>query len=279
MNKITAILVFSLTAPAYALDKAKLVEHLKETYPMPPGITIELGTPKKSEVPSFDVIEVKFSAGGKSQSEQLFVSKDGRFYLLGDFKDISVNPDNERMKLIDLKASAFRGDKNAPVAVVEYTDFQCGFCRVGYEMMVKRIMKDYPKKVRWYYKSLPLVSIHPWAEPAAMAVECAGKQGGGKLWKLHDIFFEKQREISSANYEDKLQAFVKEAGLDKKKFDSCYDKQETLAKVNKDTDEAARMGISGTPAFVVNGHLVSGASYAKLKQVIDEALAGKHGKF
>ncbi|MFH2204487.1 MAG: thioredoxin domain-containing protein [Elusimicrobiota bacterium] len=278
MKNLALLFAALLAAPAYALDDAKLLEHLQESYPLPPGITVKLGEPKKSDVPSFDLYEVTFSAGQGSQTEELYVSQNGRHYILGGFKDLKIHPDDERLKLINLKDAGTRGPKDAPIVVVEYTDFQCGFCTRGYRMMVDRVMKDYPKKVRWVYKSMPLVSIHPWAEPAAMAVECAGLQSNEKLWQLHDSFFENQQQISSANYEDKLEGFVKEAGLDKKKFNACYDKQETLAKVNKDAREAGALGISGTPAFVVNGHLIRGANYPMLKQVIEEVLAGKHGK-
>jgi len=268
-----------LCPPVFALDKATLVDHLRETYSsLPPQLEIELSDPGKSDIEGFDLIDVTFKARGASQKETLYLSKDGKHYILGGFKDLTVHPDTERMKNISLKDVAFRGPKNAPVTVVEYTDFQCFFCQKGYQMMTERIMKDYDKKVRWVYKSLPLVSIHPWAEPAAVAAECAGKQGGEKLWALHDIFFEKQKEITPANFDDKLVSYLITAKIDKKKFNACYDKQETLSRVTGDAKEASGLGISGTPAFVVNGHLISGADYESLRRAIDESLDGKHGK-
>lgn len=278
-NIFVLLIAFLFAAPAQALDKKVLAEHIRETYSgLPPGLEIELGEPKKSEVEGFDILDVTFRAGPGAQTETLYLSKDGKHYILGGFKNLSVHPDNERLKSIDLAGSAARGPKSAPVTVVEYTDFQCIFCKRGYGMMTERIMKDYDKQVRWIYKSLPLTQIHPWAEPAAVAVECAGMQGGDKLWKLHDALFENQEEVTPANFDDKLVKFLDDAKVDKKKFNACYDKQEPLPKVQKDAKEAGAMGIGGTPAFVVNGHLISGADYEALKRAIDESLEGKHGK-
>ena len=84
------------------------------------------------------------------------------------------------------------------MVVVEYTDYECFFCEKGYRIM-KNVMEEFPGKVRWLYKSLPLNSIHPWAQRAAVASECAGLQGQDKLWLLHDAFFEAQSAIKRNN--------------------------------------------------------------------------------
>ena len=280
MRKTLLYVAFAalLVLPAHALDMAALADHIKETYPLPPGIKLELGKPKPSKIPAFDEIIVTFRSGPGTQTETLYVSKDGRHYILGDFKDLKLHPDDVRLKGVSLKNVAARGPKKAKVLIVEWTDFQCYYCEKGYRIMRDKIMKDYQGKVRWVYKSLPLTQIHPWAEPAAVAVECAKKQGGVKLWKLHDIIFENQREFTAANFDGKIQAYAKKVGLNEKKFIACYDSRETLKRVIEDAQEAGSMGISGTPAFVVNGYLVSGADYAGLKGAVDAALRGKYGK-
>lgn len=279
MIRMAASAVFLLSAflaLAAVVDKNTLLEHVRESYNIPAAMILNLGDLKKSEVPGFDVANMTIEHGEMEQTEKLYVSQDGRFYQLGGFKDVNVHPDKERLAKINLKQSAVRGSKKAPVAVVEYTDFQCPFCDRGYRMM-QRVMKEYGDKVRWVYKSLPLNSIHPWAEPAAVAAECAGKQGDDKLWKLHDAFFEKQREINAGNIEDRSKQFAREAGVNIEAFDKCVAGQETLAKVKSDLAEAESLGINGTPAFIVNGHLVGGADYDLLKRIIDESLKGKHG--
>ncbi|MBI5597174.1 MAG: thioredoxin domain-containing protein, partial [Elusimicrobia bacterium] len=213
-----------------------------------------------------------------SWSETLWVSDDGKHYLLGGFKDLSVHPDQERLAKMDLSGSPARGPKDAKVTVVQYTDFQCPFCSKGYELMRDGIMKEFAGKVRWVYKSLPLTSIHPWAEPAALAAECAKLQGTDMFWTLHDKLFENQREVTLENLDEKAAGYLKGAKADLKKFEACTEAKKTMAAVARDSAEADALGISGTPAFVVNGHFVSGADYGTIKRVVEESLKGKHGK-
>lgn len=275
---LIAMMFLALPVPAAALDKEAVASHLQEAYELPSGVEIELGDPKPSKVPGFQELEVLFKVGGRAQADKLFISDNGRFYILGGFQDVEVSPSQRRIDVMDIRNSAFRGPRQAPVQVVEYTDFECVFCKRGFEMMRDKIMKDYPKKVRWIYKSMPLVAIHPWARPAAVAVECANLQGHDQFWKLHDALFERQREINIANFDEKLALFADQAGIDKKRFDSCYDKQATASAVDRDMAEASQLGISGTPAFVVNGFRIKGADYRGLKKAVDAALKGKYGK-
>lgn len=275
---ISLLAVLAAALPASALDNAALAEHIRETYNVPGAVEISVGTPAEAGVPGFKKAAITFKRGESSQADTVWVSDNGKHYLLGGFKDLSSNPDQERLAKLDLSASPSRGPKKAPVTVVQYTDFECPFCQKGYEIMQEKILKEYPGKVRWVYKSLPLNSIHPMAEPAAMGAECAKLQGEDKFWKVHDALFAAQRELRPDTLADKLAEFVKAAGGDVKAFEACYEAKKTLPAVNKDAAEAESLGISGTPAFLVNGHLVSGADYATIKRLVDEALQGRHGK-
>ncbi|MFH1725966.1 MAG: thioredoxin domain-containing protein [Elusimicrobiota bacterium] len=275
---LAALLPLLFACRAAALDKQALADHLRESYNFPATVNIELTDPKDSEIPGFQILAMSMSRGSQSQTQELYLSKDGRYYILGGFKDLSVHPDQERIKKMDISGAPSRGDKKAPVIVVEYTDFQCPFCKKGYDIMQDRIMKEFEGKVRWVYKSFPLTRIHPWAEPAAVGVECAKLQGEDKFWRLHDLIFDAQKEIRMANLDEKLEGFAGESKLDMEKFNACYDARKTKSMVDRDMAEAQELGITGAPAFLVNGHLVSGADYQGLKQTIEEALQGKHGK-
>ncbi len=267
----TALLLLLFVPPVHAFDKALLEEHLRESYRLPGDVSVAFSGTKPSPVPGFDLIEVSMGRNGMEQSEKLHLSKDGRYYLLGDFKDLKVFPAQERVKKMDLKDAAVRGKADAGVTIVEYTDFQCPYCRKGYEIMRDRIMKDYAGKVRWFYKSLPL-GFHPWAEPAAVAVECAKLQGHDKFWKVHDAIFDKQGDIDASNAEEKFTELAKAAGADPKAFSDCYDAKKTLPAVKRDAAEAESMGVNGTPAFLVNGRLISGADYDALRDAVEASL-------
>ncbi len=280
MNLLLSAALLAVSAAAAPLDKEALAEHIRESYNVPAVVDISFSTPVPAGVPGFSKLSVTFKRGEASQDDALYISEDGRHYLMGGFKDLSVSPDNDRVAKLDLKGSPARGPKGAAVTVVQYTDFECPFCQKGYEIMRDKVMKekDFEGKVRWIYKSLPLTSIHPWAQPAAMAAECAKLQGEDKFWKVHDALFEKQREITPDNLDEKLAGFLKDAKGDQKALETCVEGKKTLAAVTRDSNEADSMGISGTPAFLVNGHIVSGADYGTIKRLIEESLKGKHGK-
>ncbi|HVE12277.1 MAG TPA: thioredoxin domain-containing protein [Elusimicrobiota bacterium] len=276
-----AALLAATVASAAAPDKAALLAHVRESYSIPDVVELSLGDFKASEIPGFDVAEMTISHGKMHQTEQVYLSKDGKHYLLGSssFRDLGTNADQERLAKMDLKAAPVRGNAKASVAVVQYTDFQCPYCQMGFRLMQDKIMKEYPDNVRWVYKAFPLTTIHPWAEPAAIAAECARQQGQDKFWSLHDALFAAQREITVSNFEEKLKGLVGQAGLKEKPFMACYDGKKTMPAVKKDQAEAEALGVNSTPSFFVNGHPISGgADYASIKEVIEEALKGKHGK-
>lgn len=256
-----------------------MAEHLRETYNIPGNFEIGIGEFKGSDVAGFDVADVSLSRGRYKQAERLYLSKDGRHYLLGSFRDLKANPDQERLAKMDLKSSAYRGRAKAPVVIVQYTDFQCPYCQLGYQLMRDKIMKEYPKNVRWIYKALPLNSIHPWAEPAAIAVECAREQGDEKFWAMHDALFDGQRELTTANFGEKVKGLAEKSRVEVKPFLACFDGKKTLPAVQRDAAEAESLNVNSTPSFFVNGHMVSsGADYGAIKETIEEALKGKHGK-
>lgn len=166
------------------------------------------------------------------------------------------------------KDNHVRGNYNAPVTLVEFSDFECPFCS-RFHPTVNQALKEYGNKIRLVYKHFPL-SFHPQAQKAAEASECASEQG--KFWEMHDKMFENQQLLGL----EQFKKWARELKLNGAKFDSCLDTGKFAAKVAADQAEGANKGVNGTPATFVNGQLVSGAvPYAMLKQAIDQALAGK----
>jgi protein-disulfide isomerase len=259
------------------LDKKKLAEHVRESYKIPSYVNIDFTEPRDAGIPGMKTYTVVFKTAMGVQKQKLQISENGRHYFLGDFKDLEFDAVADRLSKLKLDDAAVRGPKGAPVDVVEFTDFECPFCQRGYQIMAEQIMKEYDGKVRWYYKSLPLVRIHPWAKPAAMAVECARLQGSDKFWTLHDKIFDAQRSINASNFEEKLEGFAEETKLKMGEFNDCVDGKKTLAKVDADMAESDRLGVESTPMFIVNGRLVAGADYDSLKATIEDELK-KSGK-
>jgi protein-disulfide isomerase len=159
-----------------------------------------------------------------------------------------------------------RGNPKAPVTIVEFSDYECPFCKRG-EDSVQKVVDTYGDKVRVVFRDYPL-PFHPHARPAAEAAACANAQG--KFWEYNKKLFANQ----SALGDDQLKAYAKELGLDTAKFDECFAKKTFSAAIDKDLADGVAAGVNGTPAFFINGRTLSGAQpFEKFKEVIDEELA------
>lgn len=173
-----------------------------------------------------------------------------------------------RVKVAEAGAPA-KGPKDAPVKIIEFSDFQCPYCG-RLEPEIEKVLKTYGNKVRLVYRQFPLTQIHPFAQKAAEASLCAKAQG--KFWQMHDAMFANQSALAV----NQLKATAKKLGLDTKKFDTCLDSGETAAAVAADEQAGQEAGVNGTPALFVNGRFINGAvPYQQISKVIDEELTNK----
>lgn len=161
-----------------------------------------------------------------------------------------------------------KGPENAPVTIVEFSDFECPFCsRVN--PTLAQVRETYGDKVRIVFRQYPL-PIHPNAQKAAEASLCAHEQG--KFWEMHDLMFEQQRQLGV----DALKAKASQLGLDAEEFNQCLDSGEFADEVQADLEAGSEAGVSGTPAMFINGIAVSGAvPYEQIATVIDDELDRK----
>jgi|SRR5688572_5905112 protein-disulfide isomerase len=161
------------------------------------------------------------------------------------------------------------GSANAPVTLVEFSDFQCPFClRVAPTM--KQIRATYGDKVRVVWKDFPLTQIHPQAFKAGEAGQCAAEQG--KFWEFHDRVFENQQ----AMLVDDLKRYAASVGVDAARFNACLDSSQQAEVVRDGVAQGTRLGINSTPTVFINGRRVSGAQpYEVFAAIIDEELSRK----
>jgi protein-disulfide isomerase len=170
--------------------------------------------------------------------------------------------------IVDVRAedAPFKGPADAPVTIVEFSDFQCSYCKRVVDVL-EQVLERYPDQVKLAFRDFPIVNIHPQAQRAAEAAHCAGEQG--KFWEFHDLLFDKQEAIPTANFVD----HAKTLGLDASTFQSCLDGRKYQAKVERNYAAGVKAGVSGTPAFFINGRLLSGAQPLEaFKALIDEEL-------
>ena len=159
-----------------------------------------------------------------------------------------------------------RGNPNAPVMIVEFSDYQCPYCHQA-EPTVDAVLKKYGDKVSLSYRDYPLRAIHEHAEIAAEASRCALEQG--KFWDYHDQLFKATNLDKEA-----LIAYAKDAKLDEKQFDSCISSEKYKVDIDKDLEAGRKAGVTGTPAFFINGVELSGARGPEnFSQAIDDELS------
>jgi protein-disulfide isomerase len=264
-----------VTPSAPAAKPEEIAKRIEEyfTKSVTPGIGLKATGIAPSEVPGWNKGTLDVDANGNEQSIPFLVSPDGKYFISGEITDLTVDPLQATMKKIDLKDRPARGPADAKVTIVEFSDFQCPFCSRGYQVLEEQVMPEYEGKVRLFFKHLPLKSIHPWAEGAALATECAAEQSGDGFWKMYHAIFKGQRDLNQDNLKAKVTEFAKVAGLDEAKFGQCYDSQVALPRVEKDLAEAAAVGANSTPTFFINGRRLEGAQpLENFKAIIDEEL-------
>lgn len=168
---------------------------------------------------------------------------------------------------VDVPGRPAKGPASAPVTVVEFSDFQCPQCARVFAQL-EEVLKPYAGKVRVVARHFPLEQ-HPQAFKAAEAAEAAAEQG--RFWEYAALLYANQADLSVS----KLKDLATQAGLDRKRFDAALDSGKFAEVVQKEFDDAVRIGVAGTPAFYVNGRLVSGSTAEAIKAAIDAALGGK----
>jgi len=172
----------------------------------------------------------------------------------------------------DVPADGFPslGPADAPIVIVEFSDFQCPFCKRFYDETYQQLMDAYPGKIRFVYRHLPLTSIHPEAFPSAEASMCANEQNA--FPQYHDKLFENQDKLGRELY----MQIAADLNLDAVSFEGCLNTGRYKDLIQQDSDFALNLGVQSTPTFFINGLAIVGAQpFSAFKQVIDMELAGE----
>lgn len=168
---------------------------------------------------------------------------------------------------VSVEGAPVRGAAEAPVTLVEFSDFHCSFCKRA-QTTLAQLLERFPGKVRHVYRDFPIDHLHPQARRAAEAARCAQDQG--KFWDYHDVLF---THAPKATTED-LGRYAVQVGLDRATFERCLSGGTHRATVQRDLDEGTRLGVTATPAFFVNGRPLSGAQpLDAFVRVVEEELA------
>jgi len=214
-------------------------------------------------IPAFIFGATLAEAENFEKASAVFQENGGKYLLDSQKAGLKVGEYLEIPKVSD--ADAQKGPSDAPVTIIEISDFECPYCSKAKET-VDELMEAYPGKIKLVFKHLPL-SFHKNAQKASEATECAGEQG--KFWEMYDKLFSSQQNLEIAD----LKKYAQEFNLNTKQFNDCLDSGKYEEKIKQDIEEAAEFGVGGTPAFFINKQFISGAQPLEaFKKAVDGEL-------
>ncbi|HEX9399298.1 MAG TPA: thioredoxin domain-containing protein [Anaeromyxobacter sp.] len=219
------------------------------------------------QLPPFDQVKEDISRFIKNQKAQ---AASAEYYdqLKKEMKIEVLLPPYEPPKVAVDATGPSKGPATAPITIVEFSDFECPFC-VRAEPTVKELLAKYPGKIRLVFRDFPL-PMHARAPKAAEAAHCAGDQG--KYWEMHEKLFANSTKLELTD----LKAYARDVGVEGGKFDRCLDSGEKAQLVEKNKKAGEEVGVSGTPAFFINGRSLSGAQpLDAFTSIVDQELKGK----
>ena len=250
---------------------ADVAEHIRRQvrafFNIPSDVDIKVGTPTHSEFPGYESVPITMSRQDKIQKTDFLLSKDGKSLFRLTKIDLTKDIFAENMGKIKVAARPLRGNPDAKVTVVNFDDFECPFCAHIHSTLTSEILPEYGDKVKVIYKDYPMEQRHPWAEHAAIDVNCLADESGTAYWQLVDYLHANQRSISGA--QQNLQAsiseldrltldFGKKNGADASRLQACIKAQPDAA-VKASIAEGDNLGVSGTPTVFINGERLEGA--------------------
>jgi protein-disulfide isomerase len=225
----------------------------------------------KGRLPKLEESELRLKVWDHLRSQKVVQQRQAYVQTLRDQGQVTVYlaaPVGER-HAVSPDRGFVKGSKDAPVAIVEFSDFQCPFCR-NVNATLRQVMERYPGKVKLVFRDYPLAQLHPGAPKAHEAARCAAEQG--KFWEYHDVLFERSPRHSP----DELKQYAQDLKLDGAAFAQCLDSGRQAAEVGKDLEEGARLGVTGTPSFFINGRSLEGAQpFTAFQKLIDSELQQK----
>ena len=259
-------------APVSVSQTQKSIEvFLRSYYALGPEIKITVGAP--TEFGSSGILECSIEVKTPESTEKIkmYMTKDGRYLIRGEINDLTTDPLADTVKKIQTANSPVLGNPNAPITLVEYSDFECPVCRNLHDSL-RGLLPNYPQ-VKVIFKDYPLDTIHPWARTAALAGRCAYQQDPKAFWTMYDSIYDHQDVISASNVYDKVMDYATKAGLNPELFKACMSAPETTQDIDASIANGNLLEVRSTPTVFVNGRRIVGADPRTVQQYLDYEVA------
>jgi protein-disulfide isomerase len=265
-DELIGNLLLDLEAKRLGIDRAKLIQQQIDDHvtPVTEADVSAWYRANPQRVQGATIDQVRTPITQLLQQERTQAARDSYLDTLKAKTAVRIALEPPRQTVSAGKSPA-KGGANAQVEVIEFADFQCPYCLAA-APTVKKVMETYGDRIRLVYRNYPLPN-HPLARPAAEAAQCANEQG--KFWPYHDRLFGEAGKLTDAD----LKKAAADLGMDATRFNTCVDEHRYKAVIDEDQQAGNAAGVNGTPAFFVNGRLLSGAQpFEVFKRVIDEEL-------
>lgn len=300
MKHITFLTVFALTLASFAAGapaaaqgddarKERILTNLEHQIPQLRQVNASIDDIEPTDIEGLE--QGTLVINGQPRPF-LVTTDDSKLWLLaGEAVDVSRTTEEIQSEQAEQEAERtetlaqaiagdpVRGNPDAPVTIVEYSDFQCPYCAQGYETM-EEVLEKYPNDVKFVFQHFPLTRIHPWAKAASIAAVCAAEQDEDAFWTLHDAYFDNQGDFNVDNVVEKSKEILADSGIDMAAWESCAGDESSEAyqaaetQVEADLAEGQELGVSGTPGFFVNGEFLNGAQPISAFEPLIEAAKG-----
>ena len=244
---------------------------LKQMFGWNQDLTWKVAEIKPAEAPGFAEVTAAFNTPQGQQIFRLYVTPDQKYALTGDIVPFGADP--FAAARADLKAvnGPVHGPEDAAVTIVEFGDLECPACKAA-QPNITKLMQDEPK-AKLIFQNYPLESIHKWSLVGAKYVECVAQQSNEAVWKFISIVYEHQGEVTPETAETMLKGYVKDAGADPAAAVACVAKPETEKRVRESIALGAKLSVTSTPTFFINGRKVVGfgnnTPYEVVKSMVD----------
>jgi protein-disulfide isomerase len=258
-----------LPAAAKGAGRAALEDYVRRLNAWPTAVHVAMRFDRSRTLKPLWEVLVRASLGEDSSEEVYYLSSDEKTLLRGQTLNLARHPFDDYVAKLPIDSQPAYGPKNAPVVIVEFSDFQCPFCKPEAEMLRKRIPAEYPNDVRLSFHDFPLSNIHDWAKPAALAGRCIYHQNEALFWRYHDWVYANQPQLSAATFASRASEFAKSAGVDTARYETCLASKETEAEVDKSYREGMAVQLTVTPTLFINGRRIVERRWDLIKQAID----------
>jgi protein-disulfide isomerase len=268
--------------PASARD-ANLKALLQKRLLIADAKSMTLGAPSPGPFPgvSSRTVTIASPEGQKAEIEVFYDASGTRGIIAQRYAVFDSAHPWEKVEVgqLDLKDRPSMGPADAPITIIEFADFECPYCAHAFSEIDAAVNNTYKGKVRLVWKNFPL-NMHPWAEQAAVAAECAKQQNPEAFWGFARDLYRDQTEITPQNLRQHIDDYTKSLGLDDKAMDACILGKSADAYVQQDLKDGNTVHVNSTPTFIVNGVPVVGLPSSQtfdfvVKSQLREARAGK----